>query len=152
MFKSKLEMPRRSTRKTRRSRRRQRGGVAPLGLSGMLPGTNWGRWSDFPQSYQWGPNTSAPAALANGGLYTNPQSTAPWASSPFPATQYAFAVEGSKVSGLPEVAYHQRPNDNYGASYSPITGTPITSNHWSASGPAGPFVGGRRRKTNRRRL
>lgn len=151
-------MPRRSTRKTRRSRkitrsygRKQRGGVAPIGLSATLPVTSWGRWSDFPQSYQWAPHTSAPAPLANGGLYTNPQSTAPWASSPFPATQYAFAVEASKVSGLPEVAYHQRPNDNYGASYSPITGTPITPNHWSASGPAGPFVGGRR-KTNKRRL
>jgi hypothetical protein len=156
----------------RRRTTRRRGGAAfltqspltpaaPGGFSAFLPTTNWGRWSDTPQSYQWAPHTGAPAPLANGGLYTNPQSTAPWASAPFPATQYALAVEAAKVSGLPEVAYHQRPNDNFGASYSPITGSPITANHWSASGPAGPFVGGRRsrrsRKTrrtrrNRRRL
>ena len=128
----------------------------PGGLSSMLPVTNWGRWESFPESYQWGPHTGAPAPLANGGLYTNPQSTAPWGSSPFPATQYALALESAKVSGLPEVAYHQRPNDNYGASFSPIVGTPISQVHSSASGPAGPMKGGRgcmmrRTRRNRRR-
>jgi len=150
-------------RKSRRSQRRntrRRGGSMfltqqmpasqPGGLSAILPTTSWGRWEPFPQSYQWAPHTAAPAALANGGLYTNPQSTGQWASSPFPATQYAFASEAARVSGLPEVAYHQRPNDNYGASYSPITGTPITPNHWSASGPAGPIKGGSRRHRTRR--
>jgi hypothetical protein len=118
----------------------------PGGLSSILPNDSWGRWSSFEPSYQWGPHTAAPAPLANGGLYTNPQSTAEWASSPFPATQHAFALEAAKVSGLPEVAYHQRPNDNSGASFSPVVGTPITSNNWSASGPAGPIVqsGGKR--------
>ena len=153
------------TTKRRSSSFRRRGGASflsslipspltesqPGGLSAMLPVTNWGRWEQVPQTYQWGPTTGAPAALANGGLYTNPQSTGPWGSSPFPATQYALAVEASKVSGLPEVAYHQRPNDNFGASYSPITGSQITANHSSASGPAGPFKGGRRRQTRRRK-
>jgi len=124
----------------------------PGGLSSILPNDNWGRWSSTESAYQWGPHTSAPAALANGGLYTNPQSTAPWASSPFPATQHAFALESAKISGLPEVAYHQRPNDNSGASFSPVVGTPITSNHSSASGPAGPIIqsGGKRNKLNNR--
>jgi hypothetical protein len=115
---------------------------SPGGLSAVLPVTDWGRWTNFPSSHQWSSTTSAPAALANGGLYTNPQSTGEWASSPFPATQQAFALEAAKVSGLPEVAYHQRPNDNYGASFSPMVGTQLTPNHWSVSGPAGPMKGG----------
>jgi hypothetical protein len=149
--------------KTRRNKlRRTRGGgmltalsqpaltpTLPGGLSSTLPTTDWGRWDQFSNAYQWGPSTSAPAALANGGLYTNPQSTGPWASSPFPATQHAFALEGAKVSGLPEVAYHQRPNDNFGASFSPMVGRPISDLHWSASGPAGPMTGGSRRKHRR---
>jgi len=120
----------------------------PGGLSAVLPVTDWGRWTNFPSSYQWSSTTGAPAPLANGGLYTNPQSTGSWASSPFPATQQAFALESAKVSGLPEVAYHQRPNDNYGASYSPMVGKVITPSHWSTSGPAGPIKGGAR-KSNR---
>ena len=121
----------------------------PGGLSSVLPNDNWHRWAPHSEAYQWGPHTSAPAPLANGGLYTNPQSTAPWGSSPFPATQHAFALEGAKISGLPEVAYHQRPNDNFGASFSPVVGSTITPNNWSASGPAGPFKqeGGRKSKS-----
>ena len=127
----------------------------PGGLSSVLPVDSWHRWTPYSEARQWGPHTEAPAALANGGLYTNPQSTAPWGSAPFPATQHAFALEGSKISGLPEVAYHQRPNDNFGASFSPVVGTPITPNHHSASGPGGPFIenqsGGRRSRKNRKR-
>lgn len=159
---AKTRSNRRNNRKSRsnRSSKKQNGGAGmlsalapsnlepslPGGLSSILPNDSWGRWSSFEPSYQWGPHTAAPAPLANGGLYTNPQSTAEWASSPFPATQHAFALEAAKVSGLPEVAYHQRPNDNSGASFSPVVGTPITPNNWSASGPAGPFVqaGGKR--------
>lgn len=121
--------------------------ASPGGLSDALPVTDWGRWANHPSSYQWSATTSAPAPLANGGLYTNPQSTGAWASSPFPATQQAFALEAAKVSGLPEVAYHQRPNDNYGSSFSPIVGSPLSSNHWSASGPAGPIKGGARKSS-----
>jgi hypothetical protein len=152
-------MPRRTQRKTR-----YRGGgllsalsPAPLtpslpgGLSDSLPTTGWGRWEPHAPSYAWGSNTAAPAPLANGGLYTNAQSTQPWGSAPFPATQHAFALEASKVSGLPEVAYHQRPNDNYGASYSPHVGSPISPLHSSLSGPAGPMRGGSRQRTRRRR-
>jgi len=155
---------RKSKRTTRRSTRRVRGGGmldalnhAPLtpslpgGLSSVQPVTDWGRWAAYPNATAWSSTTSAPAPLANGGLYTNPQSTAPWASSPFPATQHAFALEAAKVSGLPEVAYHQRPNDNFGTSYSPSVGTPIRPNMWSESGPAGPIPqsGGRRRNKRR---
>ena len=153
--------------KSRRVQRRKKGGflasllnaapaqVQPAILSNALPITDWGRWSNIPAATAYSATTSAPTALANGGLYTNPQSTAPWGSSPFPATQYAFAVEAAKVSGLPEVAYHQRPNDNYGSSYSPVVTTPITPNHYSVSGPAGPIPvkGGSRhsRRSSRRR-
>ncbi len=159
----KNKQSRKSRRNNRKSRRNLRGGggmlsaVAPTaqqpalpgGLSSVLPNDNWHRWSGFDAARQWGPHTSAPAPLANGGLYTNPQSTAPWASSPFPATQHAFALEAAKVSGLPEVAYHQRPNDNFGASFSPVVGTTITANHWSASGPEGPIMRGGKRRNNR---
>lgn len=117
----------------------------PGGLSSVLPVDSWGRWAETPESYQASPNTSLPPPLANGGLYTNPQSTAPWASSPFPATQHALALEAAATSGLPEVAYHQRPNDNFGASFSPYVASPITSQHSSASGPAGPFMKGGRK-------
>lgn len=153
--------------KSRRSSRRRvhRGGYlatllnsAPaqtgsVGLSSVLPTTDWGRWASTPAATAWGPTTSAPAPLANGGLYTNPQSTAPWGSSPFPATQYAMAVEAAKVSGLPEVAYHQRPNDNFGSSYSPVVTSPISPSHYSVSGPAGPIPakGGSRRRLRKAR-
>lgn len=157
-------MPKSRRNNRRRVQRRTRGGFlanllnsAPAvngtsGLSSVLPTTDWGRWSTTPAATQWGPQTSAPAPLANGGLYTNPQSTAPWASSPFPATQYAMSVEAAKVSGLPEVAYHQRPNDNFGSSYSPVVTTPISAQHYSVSGPAGPIKasGGGRRKNRSR--
>jgi hypothetical protein len=127
--------------KSRRARGRKnaksfkRGG----GLSNILPNTDFGRWQSYPSAYEWGSGVSAPAPLANGGLYTNPQSTGVWASSPFPATQHAFALEAAKTSGLPEVAFHQRPNDNYGTSYSPVIYNPISPLHSSASGPAGPI-------------
>jgi hypothetical protein len=123
----------------------------PGGLSSVLPTTSWDRWT--PETRQWGPTSEAPAPLANGGLYTNPQSTAVWASSPFPATQNAFALEAAKISGLPEVAYHQRPNDNFGASFSPMVASPITPAHYSASGPMGPIIqkGGKRGVSNKRR-
>ena len=163
----KNKQSRKSRKNNRKSKRNLRGGAGmlsavtpapqnpslPGGLSSVLPNDNWHRWSAYDAAKQWGPNTSAPAPLANGGLYTNPQSTAPWASSPFPATQHAFALEAAKVSGLPEVAYHQRPNDNYGASFSPVVGTTITPSHWSASGPAGPFVqnGGRKNRKSVRK-
>ena len=156
---------RRQSHSRRRSRTRRGGGgmlaalqLAPLqsaspgGLSNVMPTTDWGRWSTYSPTYAWGPATAAPAPLANGGLYTNPQSTQPWGSSPFPATQHAWALEGAKVSGLQEVAYHQRPNDNYGESYSPRIGTPISPLHSSLSGSAGPIRGGGRgkRRTSRR--
>ena len=123
------------------------------GLSDVLPTTDWGRWQSYPATYEWGSGVSAPASLANGGLYTNPQSTGIWASSPFPATQHAFALEGAKTSGLPEVAYHQRPNDNFGTSYSPVVYSPISPNHTSASGPAGPIIakGGNRSKKQKQK-
>jgi len=133
------------SRKTNRRKNarslKKRGG----GLSNVLPTTDWGRWQNFPTAYEWGNGVSAPAPLANGGLYTNPQSTGVWASSPFPATQHAFALEAAKTSGLPEVAYHQRPADNFGTSYSPIVYNPISPQHTSASGPAGPMKGGVRK-------
>lgn len=139
----KIEMP-----KTRK----QRGGAA-------TPTTSWGNWGAYPGALAWSANTQAPLPLANGGLYSAPQSTGAWASQPFPATQYAWAIESARVSGLPEVFYHQRPNDNNGASFSPQVGIPLSPLHSSIGIP--PKVGGSRKskrkakrrgsKTNRRR-
>lgn len=139
-------MPRSQT-KRRRSTKRQRGG----GLSDVLPITTWGQWGSYPGALAWSANTQAPPPLANGGLYTNPQSTGGWASSPFPATQYAMSVEAARTSGLPDVFYHQRPNDNSGASFSPYVGSAVSSQHYSAT--AGPSLqhGGRRRRHHSRK-
>jgi hypothetical protein len=134
-------------RHRRRSHRRQHGGA----LSNVLPITTWGQWSSYPGALAWSASTQAPPPLANGGLYTSPQSTGAWASQPFPATQYAMSVEAARTSGIPDVFYHQRPADNMGADFSPFVGTPISPQHYSAS--AGPSLqrggGGRRRKTRR---
>ena len=121
-----------------KSTRRQRG----AGLSDVLPVTTWGQWAQYPGALAWSASTQAPAPLANGGLYTAPQSTGAWASSPFPATQYAQAVEAARVSGNPDVFYHQRPADNSGASFSPYVAQPLSSQHYSAQARVG---GGRRR-------
>ena len=106
-------------RKTKRNQRKQRGGAATLGTTG------WGSWSAYPGALAWGNGTTAPAPLANGGQYTGPQSTGAWASAPFPATLYGWQVEAARTAGNPDVFYHQRPNDNTGASFSPYVGTPI---------------------------
>lgn len=134
---------------TRRGRKQKRRMTAKKGgsLQSILPITTWGSWSSYPGALAWSSNTTAPPPLANGGLYTGAQSTGEWASSPFPATQYALAVESAKIAHTPEVFYHQRPNDNAGASYSPYVGTPISSEHYSAK----PVSGGGRRRTNKNR-
>lgn len=125
----------------RRNTRKQRG----AGLSNVLPNTTWGSWAQYPGALQWSASSQAPPPLANGGLYTNPQSTGEWASRPFPATQYAMAVESAKVSGNPEVFYHQRPNDNSGASFSPYVGVPMSPQHY-----AGVRQSGGRKRRNRK--
>ena len=127
-----------------RRHRKQRG----AGLSNVLPTTTWGQWSNYPGALAWSASSQAPAPLANGGLYTGAQSSAPWASSPFPATTYAMAVESARVSGNPEVFYHQRPNDNNGASFSPFVHVPISSQHTSAAIPA--MRGGSRKRRSTR--
>lgn len=128
------------TRKTKRktktkTTRQQRGGA----LSDVLPTTTWGNWAGYPGALAWSASTQAPPPLANGGLYSNPQSTGPWASHPMPATQYAFAVESAHTAGNTDVFYQQRPNDNTGASFSPYVGTPASPAHYSAT------MGGRRK-------
>lgn len=125
-------------------RHRQRG----AGLSDVLPVTTWGNWAQYPGALAWSANTQAPPPLANGGLYTAQQSTGAWASSPFPATQYAQAVEAARVSGNPDVFYHQRPADNSGASFSPYVAQPLSNQHYSAQARVG---GGRRRSQTARR-
>lgn len=108
-----------------------------------LPTTSWGPWANVPGATAWSANTQAPLPLANGGLYTGPQSTGAWASQPMPATQYAFAAEAAKVAGNPNVFYQQRPNDNAGASFSPFVGVPASPVHFDAT--MGPKIGGRRK-------
>ena len=132
-------------RSTHRRRRQQRGG----GLANVLPVTTWGQWASYPGALAWSASTQVPPPLANGGLYTSPQSTGAWASQPFPATQYAMSVEAARTSGIPDVFYHQRPADNTGADFSPFVGTPVSSQHYSAT--AGPSLqrGGRRRRTTK---
>jgi len=119
--------------------RKQRAGA----LSDVLPTTTWGSWASFPGALAWSAHTQAPPPLANGGLYTAPQSTGPWASTPFPATQYAESVEAARTAGNPDIFWQQRPNDNMGASFSPYVGTPISDKHYSATGA------GRRRRRRR---
>jgi hypothetical protein len=126
--------------------RKQRGS----GLSDILPITTWGQWTNYPGALAWSAQSNAPAPLANGGLFTGPQSTGEWASQPFPATQYAMAIESAKTSQIPEVFYHQRPNDNAGASFSPFVGTQLSSQHWSAT--MGPKLGGKRKARKTRKI
>lgn len=128
----------RRSRRTQRQRRshsrrtqRRRGG----GLSDVLPVTSWGPWLNIPGATLWSPTTQAPLPLANGGLYTAPQSTAPWASRPFPATQYGLAVNAAQTSGIYDVFYHQRPTTDVGNSWSPYVGQAISPQHWSARIP-----------------
>ena len=118
-------------------------------LTGILPTTTWGSWANYPGALAWSPNTQAPPPLANGGLYTGPQSTGEWASKPFPATQYGEMAEATKVAGNPDVFFHQRPNDNTGASFSPYVSVPLSNEHYSAEMPA--KFGGARRSRSRRR-
>lgn len=118
-------------------------------LTGILPTTTWGQWSNYPGALAWSPNTTAPPPLANGGLYTGPQSTGIWASTPFPATQYGEMAEATRLAGNPDVFYQQRPNDNTGASFSPYVSVPLSAEHYSAEMPA--KVGGRRRSRRRNR-
>ena len=118
-------------------------------LPGILPVTTWGAWSNYPGALAWSANTQAPPPLANGGLYTGPQSTGEWASKPFPATQYGEMAEATKVAGNPDVFYQQRPNDNTGASFSPFVSVPLSPQHYSAAMPA-PLSGGRRKAKTRR--
>jgi hypothetical protein len=108
--------------------RAQRGGA-------LLPTTSWGEWASHPVALAWGPTIQAPPPLANGGLYNSPQSTGEWASSPMPATQHAFAVEAAKVSGLPEVVYHQGIAAGTGNNFSPYVHAPLSSYHYSAGIP-----------------
>jgi len=110
--------------------RRQRGGAFYGGLNAVLPTTTWGDWASNPAATACGPTTQAPPPLANGGLFNAPQSTGAWASIPMPATQHAFAVEAAKVSGIPEVAYHQSINAS-----SPYVHAPLSSSHYSAGIP-----------------
>lgn len=121
------------------------------GLSDVLPTTSWGNWANYPGALAWSSSTQAPPPLANGGLYTAPQSTGPWASQPFPATQYATAVESATVAQNPDVFFHQRPNDNQGASFSPYVGQPISSSHYSATASGGARRSRRRKNTRKQR-
>ena len=134
--------------------RKQRGG-ANTGLSSVLPTTSWGNWSSYPGALAWSATSQAPPPLANGGLYTAPQSTGAWASQPFPATLYAWSAEASRVAGNPEVFYHQRPNDNNGASFSPYVGVPMGPNFYESRIPpnvtaAAAVGGGRKSRKNRK--
>ena len=128
----------------RRQQRRQRGGAAGL------PTTIWGDWANYPGALAWSATTQAPPPLANGGLYTSPQSTGEWASRPMPATLYAQSVEAARIAHTPEVFFHQRPADNSGASYSPIVGSTASPLHTSMT--QGPMLkGGSQRRRYRYR-
>ena len=140
------KQPRKQKQKQKQTRRMKGGN-----LSQVLPTTSWGSWGNYPGALAWSANTQAPAPLANGGLYTGQQSTGPWASSPFPATQYGWALGSAEAAKIPDVFYQQRPNDNSGASFSPYVGSPASSVHYSAT--MGPKIGGKRKakKTNTRK-
>ena len=91
-------------------------------MADFLPTTTWSAgtaWSTPEQAIQFGPYKSAPPPLANGGMFTGPQSTGAWASTPFPPTQWAHSLEAATGSAGAKVFEHQKPNDNFGASFSP---------------------------------
>ena len=100
-------------------------------MADFLPTTTWsagssaGGWATHEQATQFGAYKSAPPPLANGGMFTGPQSTGPWASTPFPPTQWAHSLEAATGSAGAKVFEHQKPNDNFGASFSPA----FTSNY-----------------------
>ena len=112
-------------RKQKQTRRRfrQRGGK--LGLADFLPTTSWGGWSSPGAATQFSPTAQASPPLANGGMFTGSQSTGSWASTPFPPTQYAHALESAAGKGVlaPTIFAQQKPNDNFGASFSPAFAT-----------------------------
>lgn len=110
---SKQKTQKKQKMQTRRQRmQRQRGGAYP-----WLPQTVWG--PGWPMASTQATQTGQlPAPLANGGMFTGPQSTGPWASTPFPPTQYAHALQTGPAF------FHQRPNDNFGASFSPAFPNP----------------------------
>ena len=93
-------------------------------MADFLPTTSWGPWGSPAAATQWG-SGSQPPALANGGMYTGAQSTGSWASTPFPPTQYAHALEAAAGKGplAPAIFAQQKPNDNFGASFSPAFAT-----------------------------
>lgn len=104
------------------------------GLSDVLPVTTWGSWKHYPGALvASSATTQIPRPLANGGLYTDPQSTGAWASSPFPPTQYAASVTAAQTSHIPEVFFHQ-------PVALPYVGSPATSKHYSAT--MGAKIGG----------
>ena len=96
-------------------------------MADFLPTTTWsaGGWATPEQATQFSAYKSAPPPLANGGMFTGPQSTGPWASTPFPPTQWAHSLEAATGSAGAKVFEHQKPNDNFGASFSPA----FTSNY-----------------------
>lgn len=103
---------RKQRQQSRKQSRKQRGGSYP-----WLPQTVWG--PGWPMAATQASQTGQlPAPLANGGMFTGPQSTGPWASTPFPPTQYAHALQTGPAF------FHQRPNDNFGASFSPAFPNP----------------------------
>jgi len=126
----------------RRHSRKQHGGAS------SFPITTWGSWAQYPGALAWGSGNTAPPPLANGGLYTGPQSTGAWASAPFPATLYGWQVAAAQTAGNPDVFYHQRPNDNTGASFSPYVGTQISPLHIEPMYK--PATGGFRKQRRRR--
>jgi hypothetical protein len=116
-LKQKQQKQKQQKRKTQRIR--QRGGK--LGMADFLPTTTWsaGGWATPEQAIQFSAFKAAPPPLANGGMFTGPQSTGPWASTPFPPTQWAHSLEAATGSAGAKVFEHQKPNDNFGASFSP---------------------------------
>ena len=126
-------------RKTRRTR------------GGGFPTTSWGNWSAYPGALAWSSSTQAPPPLANGGQYAAPQSTGACASTPFPATLYGWQVEAARTANNPDVFFHQRPNDNMGASFSPYVGTPLSPLHYAAMYKP-QTAGRRRRRATKKRL
>jgi len=119
-----IKQKQKQQKKQRKTQRiRQRGGK--LGLADFLPTTTWsadspaGGWATPAQATQFSAYKSAPPPLANGGMFTGPQSTGPWASTPFPPTQWAHSLEAATGSAGAKVFEHQKPNDNFGASFSP---------------------------------
>jgi hypothetical protein len=129
----------------RRRGRRMRGGNAPVTVDTSVPHNL--KWSD--------PNTAAPAAAHNGGLYSGQQFTGPWGNVPVTPTTTEHINNNLRSANPPPGATEQYIGTNrLGNNFVSMPGVAkFTSTHPQNPGPfdINCTTGGRRRRRHRSR-